>query len=296
MAPTVGMDAGERKEGSVMSLSVNTNNAALGSLSALEGTTNKLNMAMEDLSTGLSINSAADNPAGEAIAQTMTSQINGLNAAQQNAQNGLSALQTADGGLNTVDTILQSMNTLAVSASNTATLTTADVTLMQSQVTQLSAELDRMASTTTFNGLNLLDGSYTGMQLQVSDNSQGGSPTDPNQISISLSASDSASLGLSGMTLIGAGSAQSAILLINSAISQVSTERGQIGATMDRLNYTVSNLGSEVQNATASLGTLQDVDMAKEMSQYTQLSILQQSGTAMLAQANQAPSAVLKLM
>ena len=279
-----------------MSISVNTNVSAMQSLNALENTTNALNTSIEQLSTGLKINNAGDDPSGEAMAQTMTAQINGLNAAQANAQNGISVLQTADGGLNTVDTILQSINTLAVSAANTATLTGNDVSLMQSQVGQLTAELDRMSSTVSFNGLNLLDGSYTGEVLQVSNGSQGGASGDPNQIQISLNAVSSAALGLTGLTLSGADAAASAITLVQSAIDGVSTQRGQIGAVMDRLNYTVSNLGSEVQNATASLGTLQDVDMAAEMSKYTQLQILQQSGTAMLAQANQGPSVVLKLI
>jgi flagellin len=279
-----------------MSMTVNTNIAAMGSLNALENTTSALNTSIEQLSTGLKINGAGDNPSGEAISQTMTAQINGLNTAQQNAQDGLSALQTADGGLNTVDSILQNINTLSVSAANTATLTSGDVSLIQSQVTQLTSELDRMASTVAFNGKNLLDGSYTGESLQVSNGSQGGGATDPNQISISVSAVTSAALGLSGINLTTAAGAASAITLVTSAINQVSNQRGALGAVMDRLNYTVSNLGSEVQNATASLSTLQDVDMASAMSNYTKLQILQQSGTAMLAQANQAPSAVLKLL
>jgi flagellin len=276
-----------------MSLSVNTNSAAMGSLSALESTTNQLNKSIEQLSTGLSINNAGDNPSGEAIVQTMTSQINGLNAAQSNAQNGLSVLTTADGALNTAGTILQSLNTLAVTAANTATLSTADVALIGSQVTQLTSELDRMASTTSFNGKNLLDGSYTG-SLQVSNGSYNDSTA--NQIQLTLGAVSTAALGLTGLSVSSGAAASSAIDLINSAISQIATERGQVGATMDRLNYTVSNLGNEVQNTTASLGTLQDVDMASAMSTFTKLQILQQSGTAMLAQANSAPQAVLKLI
>jgi len=279
-----------------MSMSVNTNIAAMGSLNALENTTSALNKSIEELSTGLSINNAGDNPSGEAIAQNINAQVGGLNAAQSNAQNGLSVLQTADGALNTVDTILQNMNTLAVTAANTATLTSSDQGLIQSQINQLASELDRMASTVQFNGMNLLDGTYTGEALQVSNGSQGGGTGDPNQITISLSAVDSTDLGVNALNVTTGSGASAAITSVGTALANVSAQRGQIGAVMDRLNYTVSNLGSEVQNATASLGTLQDVDMAAEMSQYTKLQILQQSGTAMLAQANQAPSAVLKLI
>jgi flagellin len=407
------MEAGTVREGSV--ISVNTNLSALRSLSALENTTSRLNTATEALSTGLSINTPGDNPSGEAIVQTMTSQINGLNAAQQNAQNGLSVLQTAGGALDTVSNILQSLNTLAITAANSATESSSDVALIQSQVSQLTSELDRMASTVSFNGTELLGGAYSGEALQVSNNSQGGGASDPNQIIFSLSGVSSSALGLSGMTVgtaggtagsitsnghlgfgagpyttattlgtienggneygvfsvngvdiswdsrgaetlggllasinsSGAGVTASfnqgtqaitltnntvgsstappvvttvsgnafandfklsspvtvdgtggpdAITLIKSAISTVATETGQIGALMDRLNYTVSNLSTEVQNTAASLGTIEDVDMASEMSTFTQLQILQQSGTAMLAQANQAPSMVLKLM
>jgi len=275
-------------------ISVNTNVSALQSLSALENTTNALSNATEELSTGLSINSPGDNPSGGAIVQTMTAQINGLNAAQQNAQNGLSVLQTAGGSLGTVSSILQSLNTLAVTAANTATESSSDTALIQSQVTQLTSELDRMASTVNFNGLNLLDGSYTGENLQVSNGSANTSTA--NQITFSLTAISSSALGLSGISVTSGAGASSAINLITSAINTVATETGQIGALMDRLNYTVSNLGNEVQNTTAAQGTIQDVDMASEMSNFTQLQILQQSGTAMLAQANQAPSMVLKLM
>ncbi len=288
----------------MLEFSVNTNTAALGSLSALSNTTTQMNNDIEQLSTGYSINSPGDNPSGEAIVQTMTAQINGLNAAQQNAQNGLSVLQTAAGALSTVSNILQTLNTLAVTAANTATQSSSDEALIQSQVTQLTAELDRIASTVNFNGLNLLDGSYTGVGsftggevLQVSNDSANVSTA--NQILFSLTGVSSSSLGLSGLNVndyATGGNASSAIQLINSAISTVATETGQIGALMDRLNYTISNLGNEVQNTTASRGTIQDVNMASAMSQYTQLQILQQSGTAMLAQANQAPSVLLKLI
>lgn len=275
-------------------ISINTNTASLNALASLENTTNTLGNLTQQLSTGLSINSPGDNPSGYAIVQTMQAQINGLNAAQQNAQNGMSVLQTAGGALGTVSSILQSLNTLAVTAANTATQSSSDVALIQSQVTQLSAELDRMASTVNFNGLSLLNGSYTGETLQVSNtsvNSNGAS-----QISFSLTGVSSSTLGLSGINVTTGAGANSAIDLINSAISTVATETGQVGALMDRLNYTISNLGNEVQNTTASQGTIQNVDMAQATSAFTQMQILQQSGAAMLAQANNEPSMLLKLI
>jgi len=270
-------------------LVVNTNMSALQANYALENTTSALQSSLLKLSTGMKINSAADDASGLAISQSMTAQINGLNAATQNAQDGVNVLQTADGGLNTAQSILQRINTLAVSAANDGTLTTTDKDLMQSEVNQLTSELDRMASTVSFNGKSLLDGSYTNQTLQVGEGS--GSQY---QLTVNVGGVSSSALGLSGIDIVD--SATAAIATVASAIDQVSATRGNIGATINRLNYAVQNLGVEVQNATASVSNIQDVNMATEMSNYTRLQVLQQSGTAMLAQANQAPQAVLKLI
>jgi len=270
-------------------LVVNTNLSALQGNYSLANTTSALQSSLLKLSTGLKINSAADDASGLAISQGMTAQINGLNAATQNAQNGVSVLQTADGGLNTAQSILQRINTLAVSAANNATLTTTDKNLMQSEVNQLTSELDRMASTVSFNGKTLLDGSYTGQTLQVGE----GSGTQF-QLTVNVGGVSSSSLGISSLDIVN--SASAAISTVGSAIDSLSATRGQIGATINRLNYTVQNLGIEVQNATASVSNIQDVNMATEMSNFTRLQVLQQSGTAMLAQANQQPQAVLKLI
>jgi len=270
-------------------LVVNTNLSALQANYSLNNTTSALQSSLLKLSTGLKINSAADDASGLAISQSMTAQINGLNAATQNAQDGVNVLQTADGGLNTAQSILQRINTLAVSAANDGTLTTTDKDLMQSEVNQLTSELDRMASTVSFNGKSLLDGSYTNQTLQVGEGS--GSQY---QLTVNVGGVSSSALGLSGIDIVD--SATAAIATVGSAIDQVSATRGNIGATINRLNYAVENLGVEVQNATASVSSIQDVNMATEMSNFTRLQVLQQSGTAMLAQANQAPQAVMKLL
>jgi flagellin len=270
-------------------MKINTNLSSMEALNALNNTTNGIHSSLQKLATGLRINGAADDPSGLAISQSMTAQINGLNAAQQNAQDGVSALQTAEGGLNTAETILQRVNTLAVRSANDATLNNQDKSLMQSEVNQLTAELDRMSSTISFNGMNLLDGSYTNETLQVADKSGGA-----NQFQVSVTGINSQTLGISGLDLVN--SASNAISLVNSAIDQVSNNRGSIGAYIDRLNYTVSNISIQVHNASASVSQIQDVDMATEMSTFSKLQILQQSGTAMLAQANQLPQAVLKLL
>jgi len=272
-----------------MSMIVNHNLSALQANYALGNTTMALQSSLQKLSTGLKINSAADDASGLAISQAMTAQVNGLNAATQNAQDGVSVLQTAEGGLNTAQTILQRLNTLAVRAANDGTLSTNDKSLMQSEVNQLTAELDRMASTVSFNGKNLLDGSYTSQQLQVGEGS-----ASQYQIKVDVSGVSASSLGVSGLDVTQ--SALSAIALVTSAIDTISANRGAIGAVINRLNYAVSNIGIQVQNATASVSRIQDVDMAAEMSNFTKLQILQQSGTAMLAQANQSSQGVLKLL
>jgi flagellin len=268
---------------------VNHNLAALQANYALQNTTNSLQGSLQKLSTGLRINSAADDASGLAISQSMTAQINGLNAATQNAQDGVSVLQTAEGGLNTAQTILQRINTLAVRASNDATLSKTDKSLMQSEVTQLSSELDRMASTVSFNGKNLLDGTYTSQTLQVGEGS-----SSQYQLSVDVKGVNASALGVGSLDIVN--SASNAISLTTSAIDTVSANRGAIGAVINRLNYTVTNLGIQVQNATASVARIQDVDMAAEMSNYTRLQVLQQSGTSMLAQANQSSQSVMKLL
>lgn len=268
---------------------INHNATALGALDNLGSTSNAISKSLQKLSSGLRINQASDDASGLAISENMRAQVNGLNTARLNAQEGISVLQTAEGALNTAHSILQRINTLAVRSSNDATLSSANKTLMQSEVSQLTSELDRMASTISFNGKNLLDGSYTSQNLQVAAQA-GGS----NQISVNVTGVSVTALGLSGIDVSTA--AASAITLVSSAINTVSTNRGQIGAVMNRLQYTIDNLGVQVQNVTASESRIRDVDMASEMSNFTRLGILQQSGTSMLAQANSQPQSVLSLL
>jgi flagellin len=268
---------------------INHNINALNAADNLRQTGVQLSASLAKLSSGLRINTAADDASGLAISEGMRAQVNGLNAAQLNAQEGLSAMQTAEGALNVVHTILQRVNYLAVRASNDATLSATDKGLMQSEVSQLTSELDRMSSTVTFNGKNLLDGSFTGQNLQVAEGSGGA-----NQFAVDITGVSLSALGLTGIDV--STSASAAITLVNSAISTVSGNRGSIGAVMNRLQDTIDNLGVEIQNVTASESRIRDVDMATEMSNLTRLQILQQSGTSALSQANSNPQSVLKLL
>lgn len=268
---------------------INNNVTALAALNTLARTEGAVGKSVDKLSSGLRIVSAADDASGLAISENMRAQVNGLGAARLNAQEGISALQTAEGALNTAHNILQRINTLAVRASNDATLAPANKTIMQSEVTQLTAELDRMASTISFNGKSLLNGSFTSQNLQV-----GAEGSTANQISVDVTGVSVSSLSLSGLDV--ANSASAAIAVVASAIQKVSDNRGQIGAVMNRLENTIDNLGIQIQNVTASESRIRDVDMASEMSNYTKLQVLSQSGTAMLAQANTLPQSVLSLL
>jgi len=284
-------------------LGVNTNVASLAVQNNLNKASDALTTSMTRLSSGLRINSAADDAAGMQIATRETSQINGQNVAVKNANDGISMAQTAEGALQESTNILQRMRELAVQARN-GTNGTADQTATNQEYAQMSDELTRIAASTNLNGKNLLDGSAGTMTLQVGSNT--GSA---NHISLTLSSKfDAASLSVdSGTTVLtgttavsGAGSANAnidnAITAIDAALATINATRANLGASENRLTSTVNNLQNVTQNATAALGRIQDTDFAAETANLTKQQTLQQASTAVLAQANQLPSAVLKLL
>jgi flagellin len=234
---------------------------------------------MQKLSSGLRINSAADDAAGLAISEKMRSQINGTAQAQRNAMDGISLVQTAEGAYNEMHSILQRVRELAVQAQN-GTLSSSDTTAIDQEVGQLTAELTRISGNTQFNGLAVLNGSFT---LQVGADSGGG-----NQIGFTLASIDFSSLG--------SAASAGAISAIDTAITSVSNARSTLGAVQNRLEHAVSNLGVYQENISAAESRIRDVDIAAETVNFTKLQILSQSGTAMLAQANSAPNNVLSLL
>jgi flagellin len=262
-----------------MSLRVNTNIEAFNAHRNLQSTQMQLSKSMQKLSSGLRINSAADDAAGLAISEKMRSQINGTAQAQRNAMDGISLVQTAEGAYNEMHSILQRVRELAVQAQN-GTLTSADSTAIDQEVGQLTAELTRIAGNTQFNGLQILSGSFT---LQVGADAGSG-----NQIAFSLSSISFTSLGSAG--------AAGAISAIDQAITSVSSARSTLGAIQNRLEHAVDNLGVYQENISAAESRIRDVDIASETVNFTKLQILSQSGTAMLAQANSAPNNVLSLL
>jgi flagellin len=244
---------------------------------------------MQKLSSGLRINSAADDAAGLAISEKMRGQINGLNQASSNAQDGISLVQTAEGALNETTAILQRMRTLAVQASND-TNTTADRGQIQLEVSQLKNEINRIASQTQFNTKNLLTGSAKSIVFQVGANEK-------QTITLAIKTMNTTALKVDTINVsTNAGSITAQIKTINDAIDSVSSQRAKLGAYQNRLEHTINNLGTSSENLTTAESRIRDVDMASAMSEYSKENILSQAAQAMLAQANQQPQQVLQLL
>ena len=272
-----------------MSLRIQNNVEAFNAHRQLQGTSMAMSKSMERLSSGYRINRAADDAAGLAISEKLRAQIGGVAQSQRNAQDAISLVQTAEGALNEVHAMLQRVRDLAVQFNN-GTLASADKAAITAEVAQLCAEISKIGNDTKFNGIALLSGGAA--------------------ITFQVGAEDGQTISLSGISLFGSGgtyevdsnlfswSASSAVTLasIDAAIASVSDARGTFGATQNRLEHTLTNLATYQENLTASESRIRDVDMAEEMVQFTKLQILQQAGTSMLAQANQAPQSVLSLL
>ncbi|HKO28051.1 MAG TPA: flagellin [Solirubrobacteraceae bacterium] len=287
-----------------MSLSILTNTTAMQTQIGLSKSSNAVSEAMQRLSSGLRINTAADDAAGYAISQGLTAQVNGLQQASQNVSDATSMVQTASSALNNVQSMLQRVSELAVQYQN-GDLSTTDKSDIQSEVNQLTQEIDRQQGAVQFNGINLLDGSAGGagtVTFQV-----GPGATDTLTVSFAdIEGTSGQGLGVSGsgFTWSNAASAgtvfdlsqANAVSLIQGAINNISTMAATLGAVQNRLQYTSNAISTTQENMSSSLSNIQDVNMATEMTQMTQQQVLQQAGTAMLAQANSQPQLVLKLI
>ena len=254
-------------------------------------TTGQQAKSSEKLSSGYKVNRAADDAAGLTISEKMRSQIRGLNKASDNAQDGISLIQTAEGALNEAHSILQRMNELATQAAND-TNTTSDRTAIQKEVDALTSELNRIASTTQFNTQNLLDGTFSGKKLQVG-------ALKNQKISIKITTMNAKGIGIKAGTnnlVTTFTKAGSAMTVFQHAISQVSTMRSDLGALQNRLEHTVANLDNVAENTQTAESRIRDTDMAEEMVEYSKNNILAQAGQSMLAQANQSTQGVLSLL
>ena len=268
-----------------MALTVNTNTDAMNASLNLNQTENSLQAAMRHLSSGLRINSAADDVAGYAISQRLEGQINGLNQAYQNSQDAVSLTQTAQGSLNEVGQIFQRVRTLAVQYAN-GTNSEEDKKAIEEEVTQLNKEVERVGETTKFGEIKLLSTSE--------------------EIKFQVGADDKETIGVKTFELAKNASVEAALKIklngaeaiseIDAAINAVSKAAGEFGSVQDRLQYTQSNLEVYSQNLAAANSAIKDVNMAEAMTNFTQEQVLQQAGTAILSQANSLPQAVLKLV
>ena len=272
---------------------VQHNLTAMNSNRMLGVTTSTQAKSTEKLSSGYKINRAADDAAGLAISEKMRRQVRGLSQAVANAQDGISAVQTAEGALGEVHDMLQRMNELAVKA-GTDTLQQTDREYIQSEINALITEIDRVSATTTFNEQALLNGSFTGKKLQVGAESDAS-----NQIEMTIGSMSFKGITGGSSLSIGTSSgatARAAIATIKKGLEAVSKQRSDLGAVQNRLEHTVKNLDNVVENTQAAESQIRDTDMATEMVRYSNNNVLAQAGQAMLAQANQSNQGVLSLL
>ena len=285
-----------------MSLSILTNVSAMQTESNLLSSSNAVAKSMQRLSSGLRISTAADDAAGYAISEGLTSQVNGLNEASDNTNNAISMVQTASSSLNNVQNMLQRVRELAVQYDNGSNDST-DKSAIQDEVNQLTQEVDRQQTSSDFNGINLLDGSAGGSGVATITFQVGANDGDTMTATFS-SIEGTSGLGVSGFTWSSATSGGTvfslsqagALTKLDTAIGNISTMAATLGAVQNRLQYTSDSISSTETNLSASNSQITDVNMATEMTNLTQEQILEQAGTAMLAQAQSQPQNILKLI
>ncbi|GMM68383.1 flagellin B [Alteromonas sp. MTD1] len=280
-----------------MSLFVNTNVSSLNAQRQLFTTGNNLSTAFERLSSGFRINSAADDAAGLQITDRMTSQVQGLNQAVRNANDGISLAQTAEGAMQETTTALQRIRTLAIQSQNGIN-SSADRVALQKEVSALRTEISRISTTTQFAGVDVLTGDFSAKFLVGANAGQ--------TISVNLSSSALARAGVNGFSATGLGitssdvlteqNASSLLTAVDSAISAIGSLRADLGALQNRFQSTIRNLSNISENVSAARSRIKDADFATETAELSRNQILQQASTTILAQANQRPQAALSLL
>ena len=274
-----------------MGLRVNTNVASMNAQRNLANSTTNLGGNYSRLSSGLRIATAADDAAGLGISERMRSDIRSFGVASRNAQDGISMVQTAEGALNEVSDLLGRMRELSMQSAN-GTLSDEDRVTLDNEFQQVVEEIDRIAETTEFNGVKLLDGSNSDIAIQV-----GLGDTDADTISVSAADANSSTLGITaGGGITSASAAQTMLGSIDDAIDSINTTRGTLGAQQNRLGSTLRSLANVRENTSAAESRIRDVDVAMETADLTRNSILQQAATSILSQANQQPQLALSLL
>lgn len=274
-------------------LLINYNSAAVTSYNALDATNTAISQTVGELSTGLQIQSAADNPAGYVIGQYLQEEGNGYTQAISNVQTAVSVLQTAQGALGQEASILQTMNTLATQVANGGTQTSTTLSASQAEFASLQNELDQIAASTNYGGTPLLNGSYAGETFQV-----GPYNTASNQIVITIAASDSTALGVnSTQASIGSVSAaEAAMTAVQAAISTVALQAANVGAAQNQMTSLAANLTTAQENIQAAHANLVDVNIAQATTKFASQQILEQAGVSVLFQAQQLPNLATKLL
>ena len=275
-----------------MALRINTNSVALRAQANLTAASGSLEKNVERLSSGLRINSAADDAAGNSLSSKLSADTRGLKQASRNANDAVSLIQTAEGALSEVNDLLTRMRELAVQSANGGTMTSTDRGYIHREFLLLGKEINRIVQITEFNGQMLIDGSLSsGVDIQVGINN-----TTNDRLALYVSNSDVGALGVNGEVLTNQTGAQAAIDAVDTAIQSVATSRGTLGATHNRLTVTLANLSNMHQNLSAANSRIKDVDVAEESAAMTRNQVLVQAGVAVLAQANQLPQSALSLL
>ena len=272
-----------------MGMVVRTNIMGINANRQLGMNNSQVSKSLEKLASGYRINRAGDDASGLAISEKMKAQIKGLEQASSNCQDAISLVQTAEGATTEIHNMLNRMVELATKSANGTYDTDVDRAAIQAEVDSLLEEIDRITTSTNFNGTTLLDGSMDELVLQI-----GAEASD--KITVAVTALDATGLGINDLDVSSVSNANAAIDKIKEAINKVSTQRADLGAIQNRLEYTVNNLDTTAENMTAANSRIRDTDMAKEMMNYTKMNVLTQAAQAMLAQANQQPQAVLQLL
>jgi flagellin len=274
-----------------MALFVNTNVSALNAQRQLINSGKSLDTAFQRLSSGFRINSAADDAAGLQISNRLTSQINGLDQAIRNANDGISLSQVAEGAMDEITNALQRIRVLSVQSQNGIN-SSSDRIALQKEVSALKAEISRIAATTQFGGVKLLDGKYSSTFLVGANAGQ--------TISVNISRAGggfgSSGLGIAGLSISSLAGASRALASIDSAINVIDSKRADLGAIQNRFQSTIRNLSNIVENISSARSRIKDTDFAKETADLTRAQILQQASTTILSQANQRPQAALSLL
>jgi flagellin len=274
-----------------MGLRVNTNIASINAQRNTAQVTTRLARNYQKLSTGLRISTAADDAAGLAISERLRSQVRSLGQASRNANDGISLVQVGEGALNEVSNILVRLRELSIQSANGSS-STADKNTIKEEFDSLVNEVNRIAQSTEFNGIKLLDGSATSVTFQVGINTT----ANIDQLNVTLTPALSTSLGLSSLDVGSGGSTSTAILAIDDAINAVSQLRGKFGSLQNRLTSTIANLGVASESLSAAESRIRDVDVAYETAELTRNNILQQASISILSQANAQPQSALTLL